>query len=467
MAGSFESIGIEESILRAIEEMGFEEPTPVQEDTIPLMLEGKDVMAQAQTGTGKTAAFGIPILQLITPGRRPRALIIVPTRELAIQVAEEIETLGRYSKLRVVAVYGGASINAQIEALRQGREIVVGTPGRLLDHLRRKTLDLSELEFVVLDEADRMLDMGFIEDIEEILSYVPRKVRMSLFSATLPPEVRDLARKYMDEPEMVIVSEDELVLPSTEQIFISIGRRNKVWALCRILDSEKPKAMVFCSTKKMVDILAKRLKSYGYPAEALHGDFSQANREAVLKGFREGKIKILIASDVAARGLDIEDVTHVINYDIPENPEMYVHRIGRTGRAGSSGKAITFVSSDEQHLLEAIKEFINSPIAEAKVPESRRKDVVRKVWDFDEMSDIFGMVSFTVNLGSKHGMRTNEVADFLMKAGGIPQIAIGDIVVGEDQSVVQVHKDFAMKLIKRVRGTDFKGRKLRVDPVKK
>lgn len=467
MMNNFESLGIESRILKAIEDMEFEEPTPVQEDTIPLMLEGRDVMAQAQTGTGKTAAFGIPILQTISSGKSPRALIIVPTRELATQVAEEFDALAKYSKSRSIAIYGGASINIQIQALKEGREIVVGTPGRLLDHLRRKTLDLSELEFVVLDEADRMLDMGFIEDIEKILSYVRGKVKVSLFSATLPPGVRDLAREYMDDPEMVIVSEDELVLPSTEQIFISIGRRNKVWALCRILDIEKPKAMVFCSTKRMVDILANRLKSYGYPAEALHGDFSQANREAVLKGFREGKIKLLIASDVAARGLDIEDVTHVINYDIPENPEMYVHRIGRTGRAGSAGKAITFMSADEQHLLKAIKEFSKTPIAEAKVPESRRKDVVRRVWDFDEVADIFGMVTFSINLGSKDGMRVNDIADFLMRAGGVPQIAIGDIVVQEDQSLAQVHKDFALMFMKRIRGTDLKGKKLMVDPVKK
>ncbi|MFP4170773.1 MAG: DEAD/DEAH box helicase [Methanomassiliicoccales archaeon] len=462
----FESMNLDDRIMRAVRDMGFEEPTPVQIEVIPLMLKGKEVMAQAQTGTGKTAAFGISILDQIEPSDRPVALVIVPTRELATQVAEEINELASHMEMEALAVYGGQAISVQIEGLKEGREIVVGTPGRLLDHIRRKTLDLSGLDYVVLDEADRMLDMGFIEDIENILSHVKKEVNTSLFSATIPPEIQKLARKYMHDPEKVIISEGELTLPSTEQAYINIGRRNKIWALCRILDRERPKALVFCSTKKMVDILAKRLKSYGYKAETLHGDMSQAMREKTLKAFKEDKIHVLVASDVAARGLDIEKVTHVINYDIPDNPEDYVHRIGRTGRAGATGKAITFVSSDEQHLLKGIKDFAKSDIAEGTVPQTKGKDVVRKVWDFDEMSDIYGMVKFQVNLGSRDGFKLTDFTDMLMKKGEVNQIAIGDVDIGDEESTFEVHKDFAQRMLGNLRKSKIKGKKVKLFPVR-
>jgi ATP-dependent RNA helicase DeaD len=466
MGKRFEDFKIEPRILKAIRDMGFEEPTPVQEETIPLMLEGTDVMAQAQTGTGKTAAFGIPIIQLIKPEKKPLALIIVPTRELATQVAEEIDNLAKYSKVRSLAVYGGQSINVQIQALEHGREIIVGTPGRLIDHIRRRTLKLGEIQFVVLDEADRMLDMGFIEDIEYILKHVKKGIRTSLFSATIPPEVRRLAKSYIKDPKTLIVSEDELTVPSTEQAYISVGRKNKIWALCRILDKEKPKAIVFCSTKRMVDILVRKLQSYGYSAEPLHGDLTQAKREKILKDFKNGKTNVLIASDVAARGLDIDNVTHVINYDIPDNPEVYVHRIGRTGRAGHEGKAITFVSTDEKHLLKNITDFAKSSISEADVPQKKGKDLVRRVWDFDEMSDIFGMVKFRINLGSKDGMKFVDIGDFVMAEGGASNIAIGNIEVGEEESIVEVHKDYAERMIRRLRKVRFKGKDIRAQPFK-
>ncbi len=467
MSDNFRYFNLRKPILKAIEDMGFEVPTPVQEEAIPLLLEGEEVMAQAQTGTGKTAAFGISILQLIEPSDEPLALVVVPTRELARQVSEEINELASHLDIHSIAIYGGASIGPQIEALKEGREIVVGTPGRLIDHLNRKTLSLNKLRFVVLDEADRMLDMGFIDDIEKILSRVPRKVNMSLFSATIPPEVRRLGKKYMENPKTIIISEEELVLPSTEQAYINVGRRNKIWALCRIIDNERPKAIVFCSTKRMVDILTKRLKSYGYPAEALHGDFSQNRRESVLDRFKKGDIKLLIASDVAARGLDIQDVTHVINYDIPDDPEMYVHRIGRTGRAGNSGNAITFVSSDEQHLLKDIKEFSKAKIEEVRVPETKKKDKVKKVLDFEEKSDIFGMVTFSIDIGEEDGMRINDIADFIMKKGGLPQIAVGDIEVSRTISKVEIHKDFAWKFFKRGKNMKFKGRDVKLTPLSK
>jgi len=466
MGKRFEDFKIDGRILKAVGDMGFEEPTPVQEETLPFMLEGAEVMAQAQTGTGKTAAFGIPIIQMIEPAKKPLALVIVPTRELALQVSEEIDKLSKYMDVRSLAVYGGQAISVQIDALQKGREIIVGTPGRLIDHIRRGTLKLGDLEFVVLDEADRMLDMGFIEDIQYILKYVKKDVKVSLFSATIPPEVRKLAKDYMKEPKSIIVSEDELTVPSTEQAYISVGRRNKIWALCRILEKDKPKAIVFCSTKRMVDILARKLQSYGYRAEPLHGDLTQARREKIIRDFKNGTISILIASDVAARGLDIENVTHVINYDIPENPEVYVHRIGRTGRAGHEGKAITFVSTDEKHLLKSITEFAKSSISESGVPRQDGRDVVRRVWDFDEMSDIYGMVKFEFNIGSADGMSFVTMADFVIENAGVTNIAIGDVDVREENSFVQVHKDFAEKVIKRFRKVKLKGKEVKVRPVR-
>ncbi len=292
MGEDFGSLNIDKRILKAIDDMGFIEPTPVQVATIPLILEGKDLMAQAQTGTGKTAAFGIPIIQRLRSGKRPYAIVLVPTRELGLQVSEEIKRLSAYLEVRVLPVYGGTSIENQIDAFRKGVDVVVGTPGRIIDHIQRGTLDLHDIKVLVLDEADRMMDMGFIEDIDYIISKLPKERQTLLFSATLPEEIRRLGREHMREPEIISVSEEELVLPSTKQMFFSVGRKNKIWALCRLLDREKPKAIVFAQTKHMVDIIEKRLTSYGYPAAAIHGDLTQARREKVLSDFRSGRIKI-------------------------------------------------------------------------------------------------------------------------------------------------------------------------------
>ncbi|MEM0449725.1 MAG: DEAD/DEAH box helicase [Methanomassiliicoccales archaeon] len=466
MAG-FESLGIDSRIMKAIEKLGWEEPTPVQLATIPLIMKGKDVMAQAQTGTGKTAAFGIPLLQKISKGKTPSALVLVPTRELGIQVSEELERLGEFMNLKVLPVYGGASIESQLEQLRKGVDIVVGTPGRIIDHIKRGTLDLRNIKHLVLDEADRMLDMGFIDDIRYIMSKLPKKRNTYLFSATLPSEIKELAAEQMNDPEKVNISEERLVLPNTQQVYINIGRKNKIWALCRILDSEKPKAMIFCQTKKMVDILAKALGSYGYPVAALHGDLTQAKREKVLEDFRNDRIKVLIATDVAARGLDIEGVTHVINYDIPENPEVYVHRIGRTGRAGKEGKAITFVTSQEEHLLKEIKDFSGVGVVQVNVPESHGRERVRKVWDFDEISDIFGMVKFRINLGKEDKVSSPDLSNLVAKKARISDLAIGHIEVGEQHSIVEVHKDVALKSMKAMEGANYKGKKLSFEPLKK
>ncbi|KQM12027.1 hypothetical protein AOA80_04865 [Methanomassiliicoccales archaeon RumEn M1] len=468
MSQAFHSLGIEEAVLRAVERMGFEEPTPVQVETIPMLLNGRDVIAQAQTGTGKTAAFGIPIVQSIDrPGRTPSALILCPTRELAVQVSEEIKRLAVFKGLNTLAIYGGASIEHQFDALERGVDIVAGTPGRVIDHIQRGTIDLSNVRFMVLDEADRMLDMGFIEDIDFILSKVPKERQTMLFSATILPEIRKMGERHMQRPALVSVSEDDIVLPNTKQMYFSIGRKNKIWALCRVLDKARPKAIVFAQTKHMVDIIEQRLTSYGYPAAAIHGDLTQARREKVLSDFRSGKIMVLIATDVAARGLDIEGVTHVINYDIPDSPETYVHRIGRTGRAGKEGRAITFVSADEMHLLEAIERFTEQKLKQIEVPQAKGRSAgqVREVLDFDEMADIFGMVRFQLSLGRKDIPSIVDISDFVSRTARVNDITVGHIDIGDDQTVVEVHKDVAMKVLRALRQSKYHGRKFEVKPL--
>jgi ATP-dependent RNA helicase DeaD len=465
MPSEFDNLQITAPVLKAIDKMGWTEPTPVQVGTIPLLMAGEDVMAQAQTGTGKTAAFGIPIIQSIEPGPLPAALVLCPTRELAVQVSEEVKRLSMFLDLKVLAIYGGAGMEPQLEALASGVDIVVGTPGRIMDHMRRGTLVLKKVRFLVLDEADRMLDMGFIEDITYILSKVSKDRQTMLFSATIPGEIRKLAEEHMRSPKLVSVSEDELVLPNTKQMFFSVGRKNKIWALCRVLDKEKPKAIVFAQTKHMVDIIENRLTSYGYPAAAIHGDLTQSRREKVLSDFRTGKIKILIATDVAARGLDIEGVNYVINYDIPDSPETYVHRIGRTGRAGREGKAITFVSSDETHLLEAIQNFTDVKLKQVEVPNVKGQETVREVLDFDELGDIFGMVRFELNIGSADGVNKVELADFVARTAKVNEIAIGHIEIAGMKTVIEVHKDVALKVLRALRQSTYKNKRITANPL--
>jgi ATP-dependent RNA helicase DeaD len=335
----------------------------------------------------------------------------------------------------------------------------------VIDHLRRGTLVLKEVRFLVLDEADRMLDMGFIEDITFIISKTPKDRQTMLFSATIPGEIRKLAEEHMRSPKLVSVSEDELVLPNTKQMYFAVGRKNKIWALCRVLDKERPKAIVFAQTKHMVDIIEKRLTSYGYPAAAIHGDLTQARREKVLMEFRSGNIKVLIATDVAARGLDIEGVNYVINYDIPDSPETYVHRIGRTGRAGKEGKAITFVSSDEMHLLEAIQTFTDVKLKQVQVPHIKGQETVREVLDFDELGDIFGMVMFELNIGQADGVNKVELADFVSQTAKVNEITIGHIDIGSVRTVIEVHKDVGLKVLRALRQSTFKGKRITANPL--
>lgn len=463
----FKSTVNKPEILRAIEEQGWEEPTPVQEQVLPRAMAGADLMAQAQTGTGKTGAFAIPILSKIKSTGSIQVLVLTPTRELAVQVAGDFEDLAKYTHHRTVAIYGGQSINVQVDKLRRGVDIVVGTPGRIMDLMRRGQLKFDGVRHLVLDEADRMLDMGFIDDIEWILQQVPKDRQTMLFSATLPEQVRELARRYMKNPEEIIVSADTLTVPQAEQVYINVGRRNKLWALCRILDIEKPQlTMVFCSTKRMVDTLSHKLRAYGYSADGIHGDLSQAQRDKVMSKFKDGKLKILIATDVAARGLDIPDVTHVVNYDIPENPEDYVHRIGRTARAGKTGKAITFVSKEEQHLVKAIEMFGRTKIEPDEVPESTGRDTVRRQLDLDEYADHFGMVPLEINLGRNDGLDMVNLMKFIERKTGIFEHLIGNIKIEDGSSRIEIHKSVAARAMRSLENYSIQGKRVKVDLIK-
>ena len=353
----FNEFNLSASLLAEIEKAGFVEASPIQEQTIPLALEGKDVIGQAQTGTGKTAAFGLPTLEKIDVDNTViQALVIAPTRELAVQSQEELFRFGRSKGVKVRSVYGGSSIDKQIKALKSGAHIVVGTPGRLLDLIKRKALKLNHIETLILDEADEMLNMGFLEDIEAIISRVPEERQTLLFSATMPDAIKRIGVQFMKEPEHVKIAAKELTTELVDQYYIRVKEGEKFDTMTRLMDVEQPElAIVFGRTKRRVDELTRGLKIRGFRAEGIHGDLDQNKRLRVLRDFKNGNLDVLVATDVAARGLDISGVTHVYNYDIPQDPESYVHRIGRTGRAGKSGQSITFVAPNEMGYLQIIE----------------------------------------------------------------------------------------------------------------
>jgi ATP-dependent RNA helicase DeaD len=392
----FSELGLQKSTLKSIERMGFEEATPIQAQTIPVALQGKDLIGQAQTGTGKTAAFGIPLLEKIDiKAEHVQGIVIAPTRELAIQVSEELYKLGYGKKVSVLAVYGGQDIDRQIRALKKKPHIIVGTPGRLLDHIKRKTLRLGDVQTVVLDEADEMLNMGFIEDIESILSTVPEDHQTLLFSATMPDPIRKIAEKFMNDPHLVKVKAKEMTVDRIQQYYLEVKEGEKFDALTRLLDIQTPElAIIFGRTKRRVDELSSALTLRGYTAEGIHGDLSQAKRLSVLKKFKEGSIDVLVATDVAARGLDISGVTHVYNFDIPQDAESYVHRIGRTGRAGKTGVAISFVTYRERSQLYVIERTTNKRMERLKTPtlsealEGQQKAVTDKIVQTIESDDL-------------------------------------------------------------------------------
>ncbi|HEY9061876.1 MAG TPA: DEAD/DEAH box helicase [Pseudobacteroides sp.] len=367
----FKDLNLSGEVQKAIAEMGFEEATSIQSQSIPHIMEGKDVIGQAQTGTGKTCAFGIPAIEMLDPDLDGiQVLVLCPTRELAIQSAEELKNVSKYkSKVKILPIYGGQPIERQIMALKKRPQIIIGTPGRIMDHMRRHTLKLANLKMVILDEADEMLNMGFREDIDIILEKVPEEKQTILFSATMPKEILELTSKYQKNPTHIKVSHKELTVPSIEQYYLEVSEGAKLEVLSRLIDTNNIKlSLVFCNTKKRVDELAVNLQSRGYAAEALHGDMRQEQRDKVMNRFRKGRFDICIATDVAARGIDVDDVDAVFNYDIPNDEEYYVHRIGRTGRAGRSGKAFTFVTGREIYKLRDIQRYTKSSITLMKPP---------------------------------------------------------------------------------------------------
>jgi ATP-dependent RNA helicase DeaD len=502
----FSDFHLSREIGKAIEDMGFEEPTPIQALAIPLIQSGHDVTAQAQTGTGKTAAFGIPLIEKIDASHRTvQAIVLCPTRELAIQIAEEFsELLTHLPRITVLPVYGGQPIDRQLRALHSGVHIVIGTPGRVMDHLRRRTLSLDAVSTVVLDEADQMLDMGFRDDIELILKKIPQKRQTLLFSATLPQPIIDISKRFMNKPEFVRVEYAELTVPQTEQSYIEVKEREKLDVLCRLIDIADPHLLIiFCNTKRRAEELAGKVKARGYRAEELHGDLKQSQRDRVMGGFRKGIIEILIATDVAARGIDVEDVDMVINYDVPQDVEYYVHRIGRTGRAGKSGKAITFVAPKDFTKLREIQHYAKIQIPRIPIPtqsdvaETRTRTMLEKVRetinaggmetyiriieketegdlstvdiaaallklqmehgtedvpekreevDFADTGAEPGMVRFFLGVGRIHKVAPKDIVGAIAGETGIPGKAIGAIRILDSYSFVEIPKEHATEV---------------------
>lgn len=517
----FGSIALSHKVMAAIQAMGFEEPSPIQSRTIPTIMEGNDVIGQAQTGTGKTAAFGIPIVEKVIDSRHVQALIMTPTRELALQVSEEIAKIGQFKRVKTLPVYGGQSIDRQIRALHFGVQVVIGTPGRLLDHIRRGTIKLDLVKILVLDEADEMLDMGFIDDIETIMQNIPKEGRQTLlFSATMPQMIRSLADRYMNKPVFLTVSKEQLTVPQIDQFYYET--REKLDGLCRILDAgDMESTIVFCRTKKGADELTASLVARGYMAEALHGDLSQVQRDRVMKKFRESKLEILVATDVAARGLDIDHVTHVVNYDIPQDPESYVHRIGRTGRAGRKGTAITFIHPREFRQLKQVEREIRQRILRGQLPSAadileRQREVIKHriiktleqdafanyhpivadlSLDYDPLDiaaaalKLFqegfkegveaetqpptpgsgaepGMVRLFVNAGRDNNIRPEDIVRTFAGEADIPGSSIGLIKIYSNFSFVEVPEEVAERVVSALHGSRLKGLKINVEIAK-
>ena len=425
----FEELQLDDRIIRAITEMGFEEASPIQAQAIPVVLKGRDMIGQAQTGTGKTAAFGLPLLQKVDPKvKKLQAVVLLPTRELAIQVAEELRRFAKFMHgIKVLPVYGGQDIVRQIRALKDGTQIVVGTPGRVMDHMRRKTVKMDHVHTVVLDEADEMLNMGFLEDMETILSQLPEERQTLMFSATMPQAIADIAKKFQKDPVTVRVIKKELTVPKVTQYYYEVKPKNKVEVMCRLLDMYSPKlSIVFCNTKRQVDELVQALQGRGYFAEGLHGDLKQVQRDRVMESFRNGRTDILIATDVAARGIDVGNVEAVFNYDIPQDDEYYVHRIGRTGRAGREGKAFSLVVGKEVYKLRDIQRYCKTKIIPQAIPSLNDITEIKADKILDQVQDILNDADLTkiVNIIEKKLMEDDYTS--LDLAAALLKMSMGD-----------------------------------------
>ncbi|WP_092559994.1 DEAD/DEAH box helicase [Anaeromicropila populeti] len=435
---TFEEFDLDPKLLRAVAEMGFEQPSPIQAKAIPAIIEGRDIVGQAQTGTGKTAAFGIPLLQSIdTKERQLQALVLSPTRELAIQIAEEFRKLGKFSHgIKILPIYGGQDITKQIRSLKGGVQVIIGTPGRVMDHMRRKTLKMDTVKMVVLDEADEMLNMGFRDDIETILTAIPEERQTILFSATMPKPIMEIAKAYQKDSEIIKVVKKELTVPKIEQYYYEVKRKNKNEVLSRLLDIYAPKlSLVFCNTKKGVDELVEDLKGRGYFAEGLHGDMKQQQRDRVMKHFRSGQADILVATDVAARGIDVDDVEAVFNYDLPQDDEYYVHRIGRTGRAGRNGTAFTFIVGKEVYKLKDIQRYCKTKIIAKPIPSihdvtnTKMEKIFSKIVDTIETEDLASMITYIEDKINEEDITSLDIAAALLK------LTIGDPERAEQNEV--------------------------------
>ena len=425
----FEELELDPRVLRAVKEMGFEETTPIQAQSIPAVMSGRDVIGQAQTGTGKTASFGIPLLHKVDPGRKKtQAVILCPTRELAIQVSNELHNLAKYLHgVRILPIYGGQDISRQIRSLKGGVQIIVGTPGRVMDHLRRKTIRCDEVDTIVLDEADEMLNMGFREDIETVLGYLPEEHQTVLFSATMPKEILDITKRYQKDAVTIKVVKKELTVPKVTQYYYEVKPKNKVEVMCRLLDMYAPKlSVVFCNTKKQVDELVEELQGRGYFAEGLHGDLKQVQRDRVMNSFRNGKTEILVATDVAARGIDVDDVEAVFNYDIPQDDEYYVHRIGRTGRAGREGKAFSLVVGKEVYKLRDIQRYCKTKIIPQQIPSLDDITTIRVEKIMDEVTEVINSTDLAgvINIIEKKLLEEDYTSMDL--AAALLKMAMGD-----------------------------------------
>jgi ATP-dependent RNA helicase DeaD len=460
---TFTDLRISKEIIQAMQDMGWDEPTPVQVEAIPVGLKGGDMYAQAQTGTGKTGAYGSIMLMQIKPRMpTPSALVLVPTRELANQVAEELTKIAKFTGHDCLPIYGGVGIEPQMAKLKRGIDIVIATPGRCKDLLNRSALDLSYVSVVVLDEADRMLDMGFIRDLNFILSRVPKKRQTLLFSATMSSEIREMAMRQMVDPKEVLVSKDEPVLDLTKQYYVVVEKDDKRDALYTILDMYEPKAIVFCHTKHKADQVAKKLKRHNYLAGAIHGDVAQNKREKVLKAFKDGSLRILVATDVAARGLDIDSVDYVINFDAPSDPDTYVHRIGRTGRAGKEGTAISFFLPEERKEVRDLErrtgktiERLEIDIVHKEEPEVKKLDEVRiaiqasvdQPYAAKRNRSHGNVASIEINLGNADKVGKGEIVKLVKADTGLASRDIGKITMGDRYTYVEVFKKDAEKVI--------------------